>query len=50
MKRAFLVFAMAGIYLWIRYEQQRLLALPKRDRDAEANWANEGGGNPSGTG
>jgi hypothetical protein len=46
MKRAFMVLAMAGIYVWIRHHQQRLLA-PKRDREAEANWANEGGGNPS---
>jgi hypothetical protein len=47
MKRAFLVLAMAGIYVWIRQRQQRLLVPPKRDHEAEANWANEGGGNPS---
>jgi hypothetical protein len=48
MKRTLLVFAMAGIYVWIRHQQQRLMAPTKRDREAEANWANEGGGNPSG--
>jgi hypothetical protein len=48
MKRAFLLFAMAGIYVWIRHQQERLRMPTKRDRDAEANWANEGGSNPSG--
>jgi|HubBroStandDraft_5_1064220.scaffolds.fasta_scaffold160869_2 hypothetical protein len=47
MRRALTILAMAGIYLWIRRHQQRLLAPPTRDREAEANWANEGGGNSS---
>jgi hypothetical protein len=47
MKRALMILAMAGIYIWVRRKQQQLLDSPSRHELAEAAWASEGGANPS---
>jgi hypothetical protein len=47
MKRAFVVLAMAGIYLWVRHKQRQLRDSPSRQDLAEATWASEGGANPA---
>jgi len=46
-KRALLVLAAAGIYVWIRRQQGRTTLAKKDERSAESEWANEGGRNPS---
>lgn len=48
-KRALVVLAMAGIYVWIRRQQQRLAQVAEPEHAAEADWANEGGANPAPT-
>lgn len=48
-KRALLVLAIAGVYVWIRRQQDAVLSLKKIDHSAEAEWANEGGANPAPT-
>lgn len=48
MKRALVILAMAGIYLWVRHRQRQLLDSTSQQHDlAEATWASEGGGNPA---
>lgn len=47
LKRALLVLAMVGVYVWIRRQQQAIVATQKDHHAAEAEWANEGGANPS---
>ncbi len=44
-KHALLVLAMAGVYIWIRRQQDAGVSLKKTDHTAEAEWANEGGAN-----
>ena len=46
-KRALLLLAMAGIYIWIRRQQDAGDSPKNTDHSAEAEWANEGGANPA---
>jgi hypothetical protein len=47
-KRALLLVAMAGVYVRIRRQQQQAIVRTKDDdHAAEAEWATEGGANPS---
>lgn len=47
-KRTLLMFAMAGIYIWIRQMQKAAPAADKiANHKAEAEWASEGGANPA---
>jgi hypothetical protein len=46
-KRALLLLAAAGIYLWVRRQQGRISLAKQDEHIAESEWANEGGGNPS---
>jgi hypothetical protein len=46
MKRALVILAMTGIYVWIRRTQQRVLAIAQ-DQHAKGAWESEGGANPS---
>jgi hypothetical protein len=46
-KRVLLLVAAAGIYLWARRQQEMITLAKKDQRDPEADWANEGGRNPS---
>jgi hypothetical protein len=46
-KRALLLLAMAGVYVWIRRQQQAIVPTKDDDHAAEAEWASEGGANPS---
>jgi len=46
-KQVLAVLAMAGIYVWIRRQQQNLAPVAKPEHTAEADWANEGGANPA---
>jgi uncharacterized iron-regulated membrane protein len=45
-KRALLLLAAAGIYVWARRRQERMALAIKDERSAESEWANEGGRNP----
>jgi hypothetical protein len=47
MKRALMVLAMAGIYVWIRPVQHQLSEPSAQEDSAEAAWASEGAANPS---
>jgi hypothetical protein len=48
-KRTLLLLAIAGIYIWIRRNQQSAAPVKEAERAAESEWANEGGANPSPT-
>ena len=44
-KRALLLFAVVGVYVWI--SRKREVLVKPNDLAAEAEWANEGGANAS---
>jgi hypothetical protein len=46
-KRALLLLAAASIYVWVRRQQGIMTVAKKDERNPEAEWANEGGRNPS---
>jgi hypothetical protein len=49
-RRALLLFAVAGIYLWVKRTSPTVpVTGADRVADADADWANEGGRNSPGT-
>jgi hypothetical protein len=53
-RRALLLFAVAGIYLWVKRTSPTVPVtgadrVADADADADADWANEGGRNSPGT-